>query len=123
VVFRADAVFAEPEIYEALEGRGVKRAIRIPQKQPQQGIAALLPRPMGRQATNSVSGTELSCRGRQLESGCTIKRVRRGLRVAASAVSTPVVLLLVRESCPSRRGQAVTFFAAYHSENEGGSAK
>jgi hypothetical protein len=30
VVFRADAAFAKPEIYEALEGRGVKYAIRIP---------------------------------------------------------------------------------------------
>ena len=29
-VFRADAVFAEPEIYQALEERGVKYAIRIP---------------------------------------------------------------------------------------------
>ena len=29
-VFRADAAFAKPEIYEALEERGVKYAIRIP---------------------------------------------------------------------------------------------
>jgi hypothetical protein len=29
VVFRADAVFAKPEIYEALEERGVKYAIRL----------------------------------------------------------------------------------------------
>jgi hypothetical protein len=29
-VFRADAAFAKPEIYEALEKRGVKYAIRIP---------------------------------------------------------------------------------------------
>jgi len=29
-VFRADAAFAKPEIYEALEARGVKYAIRIP---------------------------------------------------------------------------------------------
>jgi hypothetical protein len=29
-VFRADAAFAKAEIYEALEGRGVKYAIRIP---------------------------------------------------------------------------------------------
>ena len=28
VVFRADAAFAKPEIYEALEERGVKYAIR-----------------------------------------------------------------------------------------------
>jgi hypothetical protein len=30
VVFRADAAFAKPEIYEALEERSVKYAIRIP---------------------------------------------------------------------------------------------
>ena len=28
-VFRADAAFAKPEIYEALEQRGVKYAIRL----------------------------------------------------------------------------------------------
>jgi hypothetical protein len=32
VVFRADAAFAKPELYEALEQRGVKYAIRIPSK-------------------------------------------------------------------------------------------
>jgi hypothetical protein len=30
VVFRADAAFAKPEIYEALEKQGVKYAIRLP---------------------------------------------------------------------------------------------
>jgi hypothetical protein len=30
VAFRADAAFAKPEIYEALEERGVNYAIRIP---------------------------------------------------------------------------------------------
>ena len=30
VVFRADAAFAKPEIYEAMEERGVKYAIRLP---------------------------------------------------------------------------------------------
>ncbi len=30
IAFRADAAFAKPEIYEALEERGVKYAIRIP---------------------------------------------------------------------------------------------
>ena len=29
-VFRADAAFAKPEIYETLEERGVKYAIRLP---------------------------------------------------------------------------------------------
>jgi len=30
VTFRGDAAFAKPEVYEALEARGVKYAIRIP---------------------------------------------------------------------------------------------
>jgi hypothetical protein len=49
VVFRADAAFAKPEIYEALEERGVKYAIRIPSNDNlERDIAELLPRPMGR---------------------------------------------------------------------------
>src|SRR5450756_1692156 len=49
VVFRADAAFAKPEIYEALEERGVKYAIRIPANNSlERDIAELLPRPVGR---------------------------------------------------------------------------
>jgi Transposase DDE domain group 1 len=49
VAFRADAAFAKPEIYEALEGRGVKYAIRIPANDSlERDIAELLPRPVGR---------------------------------------------------------------------------
>ena len=49
VVFRADAAFAKPEIYEALEERGVKYAIRIPANDSlERDIAELLPRPVGR---------------------------------------------------------------------------
>src|ERR1035438_3048722 len=49
VVFRADAVFAKPEIYEALEARGVKYAIRIPANDGlERDIAELLTRPVGR---------------------------------------------------------------------------
>jgi len=49
VVFRADAAFAKPEIYEALEERGVKYAIRIPANDNlERDIAELLPRPVGR---------------------------------------------------------------------------
>jgi len=48
-VFRADAAFAKPEIYEALEERGVKYAIRIPSNDNlERDIAELLPRPVGR---------------------------------------------------------------------------
>ena len=49
VAFRADAAFAKPEIYEALEERGVKYAIRIPSNDNlERDIAELLPRPVGR---------------------------------------------------------------------------
>ena len=49
VVFRADAAFAKPEIYEALEERGVKYAIRIPANYNlERDIAELLTRPVGR---------------------------------------------------------------------------
>jgi Transposase DDE domain group 1 len=49
VVFRADAAFAKPEIYEALEKRGVKYAIRIPANENlERDIAELLTRPVGR---------------------------------------------------------------------------
>ena len=49
VVFRADAAFAKPEIYEALEERAVKYAIRIPSNDNlERDIAELLVRPVGR---------------------------------------------------------------------------
>lgn len=49
MVVRADAAFAKPEIYEALEARGVNYAIRIPANENlERDIAELLPRPVGR---------------------------------------------------------------------------
>jgi hypothetical protein len=49
VAFRADAAFAKPEIYEALESRGVKYAIRIPANENlERDIAELLTRLVGR---------------------------------------------------------------------------
>src|SRR5713226_4792689 len=49
VAFRADAAFAKPEIYEALEERGVMYAIRIPANDSlERDIAELLTRPVGR---------------------------------------------------------------------------
>ena len=47
--FRADAAFANPEVYEFLEVEGFKYAIRLPANQVlQQRIAYLLKRPVGR---------------------------------------------------------------------------
>jgi hypothetical protein len=49
VWFRADAAFAKPEIYEALEERGAKYAIRIPANDClMRDIQELLTRPVGR---------------------------------------------------------------------------
>ena len=49
VVVRADAAFAKPELYEALEKRGVKYAIRIPSNDTlEQAVAELLTRSVGR---------------------------------------------------------------------------
>ena len=55
VVFRAGAAFAKPEIYEALEERGVKYAIRIPANDSlERDIAELLTRPVGRPSHKPV---------------------------------------------------------------------
>jgi hypothetical protein len=55
VVFRADAAFAKPEIYEALEARNVKYAIRLPANDNlQRNITELLTRPVGRPSYRPV---------------------------------------------------------------------
>jgi len=55
VVFRADAAFAKPEIYEALEERGMKYAIRLPANGClERDIAELLTRPVGRPSHKPV---------------------------------------------------------------------
>ena len=55
VVFRVDAAFAKPEIYDALEERDVKYAIRIPANDSlERDIAELLTRPVGRPSHKPV---------------------------------------------------------------------
>ncbi len=55
VVCRADAAFAKPEIYEALEERGVKDAIRLPANaNVERDMAELLTRPVGRPSHTPV---------------------------------------------------------------------
>ena len=55
VVFRADAAFAKPEIYEALEERAAKYAIRLPANDNlQRNITELLTRPVGRPSFKPV---------------------------------------------------------------------
>jgi hypothetical protein len=58
VVFRADAAFAKREIYEALEERGLKYAIRIPSNDSlERDIAELLCGLWVDRATSQWSGT------------------------------------------------------------------
>ena len=55
VAFRADAAFAQPEVYEALEARGVKYAIRIPANDALlRDVVELLTRPVGRPGQKPV---------------------------------------------------------------------
>jgi hypothetical protein len=55
MVFRADAAFAKPEIYEKSEERGVKYAIRIPANESlERDIAELPTRPVGRPSHKPV---------------------------------------------------------------------
>ncbi len=49
IYFRGDAAFANPDIYEYLEGEGIKYAIRLPANRVlQERIGHLLTRPVGR---------------------------------------------------------------------------
>jgi len=51
ILFRADAAFAMPSMYEYLEAEGIEYAIRLPANQVLQSrIAHLLKRPVGRPA-------------------------------------------------------------------------
>jgi hypothetical protein len=55
VVFRADAAFAKPEVYEKSEERGVKYAIRIPSNDSlERDIAEMSTRPVGRPSHKPV---------------------------------------------------------------------
>jgi Transposase DDE domain group 1 len=62
VVFPADAAFAKPEIYEALEARDVKYAIRLPANDNlERYIIELLTRPVGSRATSRWFGSRVFC--------------------------------------------------------------
>ena len=62
IAFRADAAFAKPESYEALEERGVKYAIRIAANENlQRDIEESLKRPVGRPSRNRKSSTRAFC--------------------------------------------------------------
>ena len=69
VVVRADAAFAKPEIYETLDERGVRYAIRLPANENMvRDVEELLTRPVGLQLPNFAwSGSE--------------SRIARGIRM------------------------------------------
>ena len=76
MTFRADATFAKPEIYEALEERGVDYAIRIPANQSLElEIEDILFRPPGRPPPQAAGALqELPLPGRELEQTATHRR-------------------------------------------------
>jgi hypothetical protein len=72
VVFRANAAFAKPELYEALEALNVKYTIRLPANDNlERNITELLTRPAGRPSYKPVVWFKsfLSLPGGQLEDG------------------------------------------------------
>ena len=71
IAFRADAAFAKPEVYEALEERGVKYAIRIPANDIlQRDIEELLKRPRGEAHQETAGRAEgVLVPGSRLEDG------------------------------------------------------
>jgi Transposase DDE domain group 1 len=61
IYFRADAGFANPEVYEYLEREGIKYAIRLPTNRVlQERIGYLLKRPVGRPSHEVVDPTRTS---------------------------------------------------------------
>ena len=65
--FRADAAFADPEVYEFLEAEGIRYAIRLPANSVlQERIGYLLKRPVGRLLrSRSGATTPASATGRR----------------------------------------------------------
>jgi len=62
VTFRADAAYAKPDIYEALEERGVNFAIRIPANDNlERDIAELPTRPTCVAPRGTIRGRRIGC--------------------------------------------------------------
>jgi hypothetical protein len=100
VAFRADAAFAKPEIYEALEKRGVKYAIRIPSNDGlERDIAELLTRPVGRPSHKPVIWYEsFRC---QAESWKTARRVVAKVEHHAGELFPRVGFIVTNLTLPS----------------------
>jgi hypothetical protein len=101
VAFRADAAFAKPEIYEALEEHGVKYAIRIPANDIlQQDIEDLLTRPVGRPRQKPL--VEYKAFLYQAASWKTARRVVAKVEHHAGELFPRVGSLVTNLSLPSR---------------------
>jgi len=101
VTFRADAAFAKPEVYEALEARGVKYVIRIPANDSlERHIAELLPRPVGRPSQKPL--VEYKGFLYQAASWKTARRVVAKVEHHAGELFPRVGFIVTNLSLPSR---------------------
>ena len=101
VAFRADAAFATPEVYEALEERGVKYAIRIPANDAlMRDIAELLTRPVGRPSQKPVVWHKGFLY--QAESWKTARRVVAKVEFHAGELFPRVGFIVTNMTLPSR---------------------
>jgi len=101
VAFRGDAAFARPEVYEALEERGMKYAIRIPANDSlERDIAELLPRPPGRPSHKPL----IECKGflYQAASWKTARRVVAKVEHHAGELFPRVGFIVTNLTLPSR---------------------
>ena len=101
VVFRGDAAFAKPEIYQALEARGVKYAIRLPANEKlERKIEELLTRPVGRPSQKPlVSYKSLLC---QAASWTKARRVVAKVEFHAGELFLRVGFIVTNLELPSR---------------------
>ena len=101
IAFRADAAFAKPEIYEALEERGVKYAIRIPSNDNlERDIAELVPRPVGRPTSKPL--VEYKGFLYQAESWKTARRVVAKVEHHSGELYPRVGFIVTNLTLPSR---------------------
>ncbi len=101
VVFRADAAFAKPAIYEALEERGVNYAIRIPANDNLlRDIEELLTRPVGRPRHKPVVWYKGFLY--QAESWKTARRVVAKVEYHAGELFPRVGFIVTNLTLPSR---------------------
>lgn len=101
VAFRADAAFAKPEVYEALEERGVRYAIRIPANDNLlRDVEELLTRPVGRPSQKPVAWYKGFLY--QAESWKTARRVVAKVEHHAGELFPRIGFIVTNLTLPSR---------------------